>query len=90
VRWWKYDPSKRLEHLKSLILKINLEQVPSEDLLCFQTDPLLVDTDLGSQIKATVKLILEQKIEKHDIDTCWGLCHKMSLWKKRHSMEEEV
>lgn len=90
MQWWKYDPSERFEHLKPLISKINLEQVPLEDLLSFQTDPLLADTDLGSQIKATVNLILEQEDEKHEINTCWGLCHKKSLWKKRHSMEQEV
>jgi hypothetical protein len=90
VQWWKYDPSERFKHLKLLISKINLEQVPLEDLLSFQTDPLLADTDLGSQIKATVKLILEQEDEKHEINTSWRLCHKKSVWKKRHSMEQEV
>ena len=90
MQWWKYDPSERLEHLKPLISKINLKQVPLDDLLSFQTDPLLADTDLGSQIKATVKLILEQGDDKHEINTHWGLCHKKSLWKERHSMEQEV
>lgn len=90
MQWWKYDPSERFEHLKPLISKINLEQVPLEDLLSFQTDKLLADTDLGSQIKATVNLILEQEDEKHEINTRWGLCHRKSLWKERHSMEQEV
>lgn len=90
MRWWKYDPSKRFEHLKLLISKINLEQVPLEDLLSFQTDPLLADTDLGLQIKATVNLILERENEKHEINTHWWLCHKKSLRKERHSMEQEV
>lgn len=90
MRWWKYDPSERFEHLKRLILKINLEQVPLEDLLSFQADPLLADTDLGSQIKGTVALILEQEDDEHEINTHWRLCHKKSLWKERHSMEQEV
>ena len=90
MRWWKYDPSERFEHLKPLISKINLEQVPLEDLLSFQTDPLLADTDLGSQIKATVNLILKQGDDKHEISTRQGLYHKKSLWKERHSMEQEV
>jgi len=88
VRWWKYDPPERFEHLKPLISKINFEQVPLEDLLSFQT--LLADTDLGSQIKATVNLILEQGDDKHEINIRRGLCHKKSLWKERHSMEQEV
>jgi hypothetical protein len=90
VRWWKYDPSERLERLKPLISKINLEQVPLEDLLSFQTDLLLDDTDLGSQINETVNFILGQEDDKHEISTHWGLCHKKSLWKERHSMEQEV
>jgi len=76
--------------LKPLISKINLKQVPLEDLLSLHTDPLLADTDLLSQIKATVKLILELGDDKHEINTHWGLCHKNSLWKERHSMEQEV
>ena len=90
VQWWKHDPSERFEHLKPLISKISLEQVPLEDLLSFKTDPLLAGTDLGSQIKEAVKLILEQEDEKHEINTCWGLCHRKSLRKERHSMEQEV
>jgi hypothetical protein len=90
VHWWKYDPSERFKHLKPLISKINLEKVTLEDLLSFQTDPLLAGTDLESLIKEAVNLILEPEDEKHEINTRWGLCRKKSLQKERHSMEQEV
>jgi hypothetical protein len=90
VHWWKYDSSERFEHLKLLISKISLEKVPLEDLLRFQTDPLLAGTDLESQIKETVNLISEPEDWKHEINTRWGLCRKKSLQKERHSMEQEV
>lgn len=90
MHWWKYDPSERFKHLKPLISKINLEKVPLEDLLSFQTDPLLAGTDLESLIKEAVNLILEPEDEKHEINTRWGLCRKKSLQKERHSMEQEV
>jgi hypothetical protein len=89
VRWWKYDPSERFEHLKPLISKISLQQVPLEVLLCLKTDPLLAGTDLGSQIKEAL-LILEQEKEEFEINTHGELHHKKSVRKERHSMEQEV
>jgi hypothetical protein len=90
VRWWKYDPSERFDHLKPLISKISLEQVPLEVLLSYKTDPLLAGTDLESQIKEAVNLILEEEDEKHEIDMRWRLHHKKLHRRERHSMEQEV
>lgn len=90
VRWCKHDYSERFQYLKLLVSKISLKQVPVDLLLSFKQDPLLCDTQLVSQINATVNQILEERYEKQDIKSLWELHPKKSLLRQRYSMEQEV
>jgi hypothetical protein len=73
-----------------LVSKISLDQVPMDLLLSFKRDPLLADTELVSQINKAINLILEERYEKRDVKSLWGLYDKKPLLRGRYSMEQEV
>ena len=90
IQWWKYDQKDRSDHLKNMVSKINLEQVPMEKLLSCRRDTSLTDTELLSKINDTINLILALRYDHGDIKPLWEMRHNKTLWKDRYCMEQEV